>query len=101
MAGKKETANKRTRKTKPNALNPFIDMVDDKQKRKKKDVITSGVSTNLDPGYKRSAIVVNIKQWDRLRDYAYTERITIREALEIALEEFLKDKTEILKAPKK
>lgn len=37
----------------------------------------------------------------KLRDYAYTERIEIKEALDQALEAFLSDKTDLLEAPEK
>lgn len=37
----------------------------------------------------------------KLRDYAYTERIEIKEALDQALETFLADKTDLLEAPEK
>lgn len=37
----------------------------------------------------------------KLRDYAYTERIEIKEALDQALEAFLADKTDLLEAPEK
>lgn len=37
----------------------------------------------------------------KLRDYAYTERIEIKVALDQALEMFLSDKTDLLEAPEK
>jgi hypothetical protein len=37
---------------------------------------------------------------ERLRDYAYTERISIREAITRAIEAYLKDK-EIIKRPER
>jgi hypothetical protein len=37
---------------------------------------------------------------ERLRDYAYTERISIREAITRAVEAYLKDK-EIIKRPER
>ena len=38
---------------------------------------------------------------EKLRNYAYTERITIKEAVNTAVKEFLRDKTGILKRPER
>lgn len=36
-----------------------------------------------------------------LRDYAYTERVQVKDALEKALEDFFQDKTDLMEAPEK
>lgn len=38
---------------------------------------------------------------EKIRNYAYTERITIKEAINMAVKEFLRDKTGIMKRPEK
>ena len=47
---------------------------------------------------KATTIWMDEELLDKLRDYAYTERISIKAAINRALREFLKDKT-LLKRP--
>jgi len=59
---------------------------------------------NADPtldDYTRMTFIVRKDLLEKLRDYAYTERIDQKEAINRALEHFLKNKKDLLEAPKK
>jgi len=47
----------------------------------------------------RNTFIFDKEQLEKLRDYAYTERITLTEAMRRALAGFLEDKTELLHRP--
>ena len=51
--------------------------------------------------YTRMTFIVRKDLLEKLRDYAYTERIDQKEAINQALEHFLKNKKDLLKAPEK
>lgn len=48
----------------------------------------------LQPGEERITVVMEKALGDNLRDYAYTERMTLREAMELAVSSFLKSEME-------
>lgn len=52
----------------------------------------------LDIDMKATTVWLEESLMERLRDYAYTERISVREAITRAVEAYLKDK-EIIKRP--
>ena len=49
----------------------------------------------------RSTFILRVEQLEKLKDYAYTERLTIKEALENILDEFFADKHNLLHRRKK
>jgi len=51
--------------------------------------------------YTRMTFIVKKELLDKLRDYAYTERVDLKQAINTALEVFLTDKTDLLKAPER
>ena len=51
--------------------------------------------------FQRMTFIVRKEHLKKLRDYAYTERIDIKEALDQALTQFLKNKKDLLEAPDK
>ncbi len=53
----------------------------------------------LQEGWTRATFIVRKDLLDKLKNYAYTERITYKEALEMVLTEFLADK-EVLQRKK-
>ena len=46
----------------------------------------------LTADWTRASFIVRTESLERIKDYAYTERITVKEALDRALKEFLSDK---------
>lgn len=59
---------------------------------------------NADPtldDYTRMTFIVKKELLEKLRDYAYTERIDLKEAINRSLDSFLKDKKDLLKAPER
>lgn len=44
----------------------------------------------------RATFIVRCDQLDKLKDFAYTKRVSLKKALEVALDEFLKDKSDLL-----
>jgi len=51
--------------------------------------------------FQRMTFIIRKEYLKKLRDYAYTERIDVKEALDQALEKFLKNKKDLLEAPDK
>ena len=45
----------------------------------------------------RATFIVKVDLLEKLKDYAYTERISIKDAMSAALSEFLKDKDNLLR----
>ena len=63
----------------------------------KKDIIRGkGVQAGLTEEWTRATFILRCDQLEKLKDYAYTERITLKEAVEAALDQFLADKTDLL-----
>lgn len=56
----------------------------------------NGVQAGLPKDWTRATFIVKCDLLDKLKDYAYTERITLKSALNTALEEFLQNKTDLL-----
>ena len=64
--------------------------------------IGAGRPKNADADdFQRMTFIVRKEYLKKLRDYAYTERIDVKEALDQALEKFLKNKKDLLEAPDK
>lgn len=59
-------------------------------------VRTNGVQAGLPEDWTRATFIVKVSQLEKLKDYAYTERLTLKEALEAALDQFLADKDDLL-----
>lgn len=51
----------------------------------------------LTPDMARATFIVKVDLLEKLKDYAYTERISIKDAMSAALSEFLKDKDNLLR----
>lgn len=75
-----------------------IETIGNKRGRPQKNdlVRTNGVQAGLPEDWTRATFIVRCDQLEKLKDYAYTERVTLKEALEMALKEFLKDKNDLL-----
>ena len=71
-----------------------VEPVEKKTGRPRKDdlIREKGVQQGLTPGWTRSTFILREDLLNTLKNYAYTERITLKEALEEALEDFLADK---------
>ena len=59
-------------------------------------VRTNGVQAGLPEDWTRATFIVKVEQLEKLKDYAYTERLTLKEALDKALGAFLDDKNDLL-----
>ena len=64
--------------------------------RKKIPPRVSSVQAGLPDDWTRATFIVRIAYLDKLKDFAYTERISIKEALDVALERFLQDTNNLL-----
>mgnify|MGYP002624752768 CR=1 FL=1 len=64
--------------------------------RKKIPPRVSSVQAGLPDDWTRATFIVRISYLDKLKDFAYTERISIKEALDVALERFLQDTNNLL-----
>lgn len=75
-----------------------IELPEKRQGRPRKDEIIreKGAQQGLTPGWTRSTFIIRTELLDTLKNYAYTERITLKDAIEEALEDFLEDKTDLL-----
>lgn len=51
----------------------------------------------LTADWARATFIVRTEVLDKLKDYAYTERLTLKEAVDTALTSFLSDKNDLLK----
>ena len=64
--------------------------------RKKFSTKTNSVQAGLPDDWTRATFIVRITYLEKLKDFAYTERISIKEALDVALERFLQDTNNLL-----
>ena len=64
--------------------------------RKKISTKTNSVQAGLPDDWTRATFIVRIAYLEKLKDFAYTERISIKEALDVALERFLQDTNNLL-----
>ncbi len=55
------------------------------------------VQEGLTEDYTRATFIVRRDLLDQLKDYAYTERLSLKDAINEALEGFLSDKTDLIK----
>lgn len=65
--------------------------VDERQQRRgrpRKDLVREGKNKGLAKGYERFTLVADSEMLTWYRDYAYTYRVSMREALETALAQF-------------
>lgn len=68
---------------------------------KKKNDKKSSSRAGLPDGWERFTMQVRSDYVDKLKDYAYTERIPMREAADRMFAEFLDSKTDLLERPNK
>lgn len=68
--------------------------------KKKELVRDNAAQRGLPRDYTRKTFIINVELLEKLEDYAYTERLSIKDALNDLLEESLKDK-EIIKKKKR
>ena len=64
--------------------------------RKKIPPRVNSVQAGLPDDWTRATFIVRIAYLEKLKDFAYTERISIKEALDVALERFLQDTNNLL-----
>ena len=65
--------------------------------RRRKDLVrNSSVQAGLPEDWTRATFIVRVPLLEKLKDFAYTERISIKEALDSALELFLQDADDLL-----
>lgn len=54
------------------------------------------VQEGLTEDYTRATFIVRRDLLDKMKDYAYTERLSLKEVVNTALNDFLKDKSDLL-----
>lgn len=64
--------------------------------KNKKIVRDNSVQAGLTADWTRATFIVRVSHLQKLKDFAYTERIPIKEALDVALERFLQDYDDLL-----
>lgn len=65
--------------------------------RRRKDLVRyNSVQAGLPEDWTRATFIVRVSLLEKLKDFAYTERISIKEALDSALELFLQDVDDLL-----
>ena len=57
--------------------------------KNKKIVRDNSVQAGLTADWTRATFIVRVSHLQKLQDFAYTERVPIKEALDVALERFL------------
>ena len=57
--------------------------------RNEKIVRTKGPSKGLAEGWTRATFIVETDTLETLKDYAYTERLTMKEVVQMALDQFI------------
>lgn len=67
---------------------------------KREDLIRDGVQKGLSAEWTRASFIIRVDLLQKLKDYAYTKRIAIKDALNEALELMLRDKKDLLKYEK-
>lgn len=81
--------------------NPLFSAQEEEQIKKQQNT-GAGRPKNADADdFQRMTFIVRKEHLKKLRDYAYTERIDVKEALDQALAQFLKNKKDLLEAPDK
>lgn len=75
-----------------------ITLPEKKKGRTRKDnfVRTNAAQEGLPEDWQRATFIVRIKHLEKLKDYAYTERVSLKDALDDALDQFLKNKVNLL-----
>lgn len=69
--------------------------------RKKNSSRANSVQAGLPEDWTRATFIVRVAYLEKLKDFAYTERISIKDALDVALERFLQDSNDLLSHNKK
>ena len=64
--------------------------------KNKKIVRDNSVQAGLTADWTRATFIVRVSHLQKLKDFAYTERVPIKEALDVALERFLQDQHNLL-----
>ena len=75
-----------------------ITLPEKKKGRHRKDdlVRTNAAQEGLPEDWQRATFIVRVAHLEKLKDYAYTERVSLKDALDDALEQFLEDKENLL-----
>lgn len=75
-----------------------ITLPEKKKGRPRKDdlVRTTAAQEGLPEDWQRATFIVRVKHLEKLKDYAYTERVSLKDALDDALDQFLEDKENLL-----
>lgn len=64
--------------------------------RKESLVRNNAAQEGLPEDWQRATFIVRVGHLEKLKDYAYTERLSLKDALDEALEQFLEDKENLL-----
>lgn len=75
-----------------------ITLPEKKKGRPRKDdlVRTNAAQEGLPEDWQRATFIVRVTHLEKLKDYAYTERLSLKDALDEALDQFLEDKDDLL-----
>ena len=73
------------------------DTTEVKKGRPRKDLVRDNAAqAGLPVEWTRATFICKTELLNKLKDYAYTERISLKEALDMALTQFLEDKNDLL-----
>lgn len=61
-----------------------------------KELIRHGAQAGMTEDFTRVTFIMRVETLNKLKDYAYTERLTLKEALENIVGGFLEDKNDLL-----
>lgn len=56
----------------------------------------NSLQEGLTGNWTRATFIVRCDQLEKLKDFAYTKRVSLKKAMEVALDNFLKDKNDLL-----
>ena len=63
---------------------------------RKPDIIRGGVQDGLPPTETRASFIMKLETLNGLKDVAYTDRVTIKEALDMIITDYLKTRDDLL-----
>lgn len=75
-----------------------ITLPEKKKGRPRKDTLvrSNSAQEGLPEEWQRATFIVRVELLEKLKDYAYTERVSLKDALDDALDQFLEDKENLL-----
>ena len=65
-------------------------------KPRNNDLIRGGTQDGLTADWTRASFIIRVETLERLKDMAYTDRIKIKDALDLILNEYLDRRTDLL-----